>query len=87
MRLSFCHVLSWFANITNSKPNSYWENEEEGSLFLVWNPVENEATGDLKLWVFAVQEKKGRRKKEKILSRGLTPFIWFVKLDRCQNFK
>ena len=21
MRLSFCHVLSWFANITNSKPN------------------------------------------------------------------
>ena len=22
MRLSFCHVLSWFANITNSKPNT-----------------------------------------------------------------
>ena len=22
MRLSFCHVLSWFANITNSKPNN-----------------------------------------------------------------
>ena len=22
IRLSFCHVLSWFANITNSKPNN-----------------------------------------------------------------
>ena len=43
----------------------YWENEEEGSIFLVWNLVENEATGDLKLWVLAVQEKKGKRKKEK----------------------
>ena len=31
--------------------------------------------------------KKGRRKKEKILSHGLTSFVWFVKLDRCQNFK
>ena len=24
MRLSFCHVLSWFANITNSKPNTLY---------------------------------------------------------------
>ena len=23
IRLSFCHVLSWFANITNSKPNRF----------------------------------------------------------------
>ena len=39
----------------------YRENEGEGS-FLVWNPVENEATGDC-----AVQEKKeeGKKKKKK----------------------
>ena len=37
----------------------YRENEGEGS-FLVWNPVENEATGDLRS-----TGKKGRRKKEK----------------------
>ena len=55
--------------------------------FLVWNPVENEATGDLKLWVLAVQEKKGKRKKEKNFKPWLTPFVWNVKLDRCQNFK
>ena len=31
----------------------------------------------------AVQEKEGRRKKKIVL----TPFIWIVKLDKCQNFK
>ena len=48
----------------------YWENEEEGSLFLIWNPKENEAIGDLKPWVLAVQEKKEEGKKKKFEAVG-----------------
>ena len=47
--------------------------------FFGWNPVENEATGDLKLWVLAVQEKKGKRKKEK----NFKPWVNVVCLE-CQ---
>ena len=32
---------------------------------------------------FAEQEKEGRGEKKIVL----TPFVWGVKLDRCQNFK
>ena len=34
----------------------------------------------------AVQEKEGRREKRKEFL-VLMPFVWVVKLDRCQNFK
>ena len=32
IRLSFCHVLSWFANITNSKPNTFEKRKKEKRL-------------------------------------------------------
>ena len=41
IRLSFCHVLSWFANITNSKPNTHLRLGGTKPLLVGPNPLYN----------------------------------------------
>ena len=46
---------------------------------------ESEAVGSLAVVVQDKEKRRKKRKKKEFLV--LMPFVWIVKLDRCQNFK
>ena len=43
--------------------------------------------GREKFWVWKKSCSQYRKKKEEGKKKVLTPFVWVVKMDRCQNFK